>query len=185
MIHWFLKAKKFIPSDYKHSFFDIDFDDLYKKGYRYIISDLDNTLISYDEKLPTETIKNKFKAIKDLGFEIVLLSNNHQPRIDLFANKLGVRGFAKAKKPLKKGFEIAVQSMDGATKEKTIVIGDQLITDIYGANRYKVSSILVDPLKKKTEKWYTKANRVLEKRMLKKIKKNYREEYNKLGLEGR
>ncbi len=53
MIHLLLKTKKFIPNEFHNSFFEIDFNELYSQGYRLILSDLDNTLISYDEFYPT------------------------------------------------------------------------------------------------------------------------------------
>jgi HAD superfamily phosphatase (TIGR01668 family) len=185
MIHHVFRTTKFIPSEFHNSFFDIDFNDLYDRGFRYIITDLDNTLISYDEKHPTKAIEAKFKELKLLGFDLVLLSNNHPPRIATFVKELDVPGIANARKPLMIGMKKAMKAMPGSTKDQTIVIGDQLVTDIYGANRFGVYSILVNPLKKKTEKWYTKMNRKLEYKMIDNIKRKFPEIYQKLGLEER
>ena len=185
MLHHVLKTTKFIPSEFHNSFFDIDFKQLYDNGFRYIITDLDNTLISYDETHPTTEIETKFKDLKTMGFDIVLLSNNHPPRIATFVKELDVPGIANARKPLTIGLKKAMKAMPNSTKKQTIVIGDQLVTDIYGANRFGVYSILVNPLKKKTEKWYTKMNRKLEYRMIDKIKQHYPDTFEKLGLEDR
>ena len=66
-----------------------------------------------------------------------------------------------------------------------MIIGDQLMTDIYCANRFHAYSILVNPLMKKTEKWYTKMNRKTEVKMLEKIKTKYPEKFNELSLDKR
>jgi HAD superfamily phosphatase (TIGR01668 family) len=182
MIKCFFRASKFIPSEYVHSFFDIDFVNLKQKGFKYIITDLDNTLISYDESLPTRQITVAFTKLKEMGFEIILLSNNHPPRIDKFVQNLGIKGIASARKPLKKGFKKAMKLMDGATKTNTLVIGDQLVTDIFGAKRMGLYAVLVDPLKRKTEKWYTRMNRKLERALIQKIKRKHRDMFDSLNL---
>ena len=79
----------------------------------------------------------------------------------------------------------ALKSAKVQDKDKVIVIGDQLMTDIWAANRFGVYNILVNPLKKKTEKWYTKINRKTEYKMLDKIKSNYSQKYKDLRLDMR
>ncbi|AIO19509.1 Mitochondrial PGP phosphatase [Candidatus Izimaplasma bacterium HR1] len=183
MLHLFLKTKRFIPSEFHNSFFEIDFKGLYKKGYRTILSDLDNTLISYDEQLPTNEINLKFKELQEIGFELILISNNIPSRVDKFTEKTNIKGFANARKPLLVGINKAISSAIVKDLDRTILVGDQLMTDIWAANRVNVYSVLVNPLKKKTEKWYTKINRKTEQRMLGKIKKHYPNKYNDLKLD--
>lgn len=183
MLHIFLKTKQFIPSEFHNSFFEIDFTDLYKKGYRTILCDLDNTLISYDEKLPTEELNKKFSELEELGFELVLISNNIPSRIDTFIKNTSIRGYANMRKPLLLGVKKALATTKVQDKDKVILIGDQLMTDIWVANRFHVYSILVNPLKKKTEKWYTKFNRKTEYKMLDKIKHHYPKTWEKLQLD--
>ena len=65
------------------------------------------------------------------------------------------------------------------------MIGDQLLTDIWGANRFDAYSILVNPIKKKTEKWYTKINRKTEVKMIERIKNELPDTFNRLGFEKR
>lgn len=185
MIEYILKTKHFIPSEFHLSFFEIDFKKLYTQGYRLIITDLDNTLISYQESLPTTQIKTLFQELQEIGFDIVLLSNNHQPRLDTFCDPLNIKGFANARKPLLKGMKKAFNYIDQSKKETTVVIGDQLMTDIWGANRFGVYNILVNPLKRKTEKWYTKFNRYIEEKMLQQIKRKYPDKYQSLQLSER
>ncbi len=186
MIHKLLKTKKFIPNEFHDTFFDIDFKDLYQKGYRVILTDLDNTLITYAEFIPTEKIINKLDSIRNLGFEIFIISNNHSPRINAFLKDTDYLGIGNARKPLSVGFKkILKLSKNNYNKEQIIIIGDQLMTDIYGANRFGAYSILVNPLKRKTEKWYTKLNRKIELKMLEKIKNKAFEKYNELNLSKR
>ena len=183
MIHKLLKTNKFIPNEFHETFFDIDFNKLYLKGYRVILTDLDNTLISYDEFVLTEVIINKLDSIRKIGFEVFIISNNHPPRIEKFLEGTNYKGIGNARKPLKYGIKRALQlSNREYFIDEIAIIGDQLMTDIYGANRYEVYSILVNPLKRKTEKWYTKINRKIEIKMLEKIKKKYKKKYDELKL---
>lgn len=185
MIHHLLSIRPFIPKEFHPSVFDIDFAALYQAGYRHIITDLDNTLISYQEAVPTPQIETRFRTLKDMGFDIVLLSNNHTDRIDAFVASLNVKGFANARKPLLCGLKKALRSMPGATTKNTLVIGDQLVTDILGANRLGAYAILVNPIERKTEKWYTRMNRRLEEKMLAKIARQRPAVFASLGLKER
>jgi len=186
MIHHLLKTKKFIPNEFHDGFFDIDFQKLYKKGYRLILTDLDNTLISYADEKPTNKILSKFEELENLGFEIIIISNNMPSRIDEFIRGTSYKGVSQAHKPMLTGVKRAVKLADkDYSSDEIILIGDQLMTDIFCANRYKAYSILVNPIKRKTEKWYTKLNRKIEKKMLLKIKKYNTDEYLNLALDKR
>ncbi len=186
MIQYFLKTKKFIPNQFQNTFFDIDFESLYKQGKKLILTDLDNTLISYDETTPTKELDDLFETLKKIGFEIIIVSNNIQPRVDVFVEGLDIKGYANMRKPLIFKFKRVIkQTLRDYKKDEIVIIGDQLMTDIYGANRLKAYSILVNPIKKKTEKWYTKINRKMETSKLNQIKKKYNDTYQELNLEKR
>jgi len=186
MITKLLKTKQFIPNLYVKTFMEIDFEELYKQGKRLILTDLDNTLISYQEYTPTKEILDKFDYLKNLGFEVVILSNNHKQRILTFTKDIEIKGYANARKPLLIGFNKAVKNASKHyQKDEIVFIGDQLMTDIFCANRAHVYSILVNPLKQKTEKFYTKLNRKLENAKLNDIKLKYLKQYNELNLEKR
>ncbi|MFP4286592.1 MAG: YqeG family HAD IIIA-type phosphatase [Candidatus Izemoplasmataceae bacterium] len=186
MVHYFLNYKKFIPNDHVDHVFDIDFKALYQRGIRLLLIDLDNTLIPYDEILPNQSLKDFFKSLIALGFETVIVSNNHYERINIFATACNVPFVSSAKKPTKFGFKSALKKVEKTyKKEEVCVIGDQLMTDIFGSKRMGFEAILVKPIKKKTEKWYTKLNRKIEDKMLDKIKKKSPVQYNQLNLGGR
>ncbi len=114
-----------------------------------------------------------------------MISNNVQKRINDFVKDIDIPGIANAKKPLLFGINQAYKMSKQTNKQKTVLIGDQLMTDIWAANRFKVYNILVNPIKKKTEKWYTKLNRKTEHKILQKISKKYPETWKKLNLDMR
>lgn len=185
MIQYVFSEKKFIPDYHLKTFGDIDFDRLLLEGTDVLLIDVDNTLIPYDKHDPDETLKQTFAGLKEKGFHIVLISNNHKPRIKRFSEQLSLPYVYSAKKPLKGGFKKALKKLDNPNPKQVIVIGDQLMTDVFGAKRMGFKAIWLSPIKRKTEKWYTKLNRKMEKTMLDKIKKKAPETYQNLSLEER
>lgn len=160
-----------IPTSCANTVFDIDYETLYSKGKRYILTDVDNTLITYQETLPSEELLQLRKRLSQIGFEVHVISNNHGNRITNFALAFEAKSYvSSAHKPLKWGFKKSLKKMGYPKKSEVIVIGDQLMTDVFGATRVGLDVILVKPLKLKTEKWYTKMNRRLEQHALKGIK---------------
>ena len=186
MLHLLLKTQKFIPNEYHNQFFDIDFKKLYNNGMRLVLTDLDNTLISYADNKPTQEIIDKFIEIEKIGFEIIVISNNVPSRVNTFLEGLKYKGLGNARKPLLIGLRKAMKLASKEYKHtETVIVGDQLMTDVFCANRFNSYSILVNPLKKKTEKWYTKMNRKIEVKMIEKIKSKYNDTFVELGLEQR
>ena len=129
------------------------------------------------KKIVYSEVKNK--AI-ELGFDIILVSNNSKKRVSEFANKMNFKYIARANKPFKKGYKKAIKLINNQSKEKVIFIGDQLITDIFGANKMEITNLLVNPLKTNTEHWYTKINRCLENSVLKSMRKIDESMYKKI-----
>ncbi len=174
--------KKFIPNSYYKSIFDIPYDKLYEEGYRLILTDLDNTLISYRETLPNDQIRRLKERIEAIGFEFILVSNSKKERVDNFAKDFNIPYVKFATKPLKRGIKKAIKKV--ATKKynnnQIIIMGDQLITDILGGNRCGITTFLIEPIERESEAKVTKRNRKIERYFLKKIKKKYPIEYEKL-----
>lgn len=177
--------KKLIPNYYFKSIYDIPYDILYARGIRLILTDLDNTLISYKEKLPTEALVQWVKRLEEMGFEIIIVSNSRKNRVTTFAEALGLPCVQFSMKPLKKGMKKAIRiAKKKYKKEEIILLGDQLMTDIYGANRMKIVSALIEAIDRKTDTFPTRFNRGLERHFLKRIKKKYPQKYNEvLGVE--
>ncbi len=183
MFHHCINIKKCIPDFHVENVYALDAKSLYDRGFRVLLVDIDNTLMSYEEKDPTDRVRGFVSAMHKEGLEIVLISNNRKKRIKPYADALGVPCIFGAKKPLKRGFLSALKKLDTAQKkEAVLVVGDQLLTDVYGAKRAGLSVALVRPIRKETEKWFTRLNRIVERKILKKIAKRYPEKYEALEL---
>ena len=139
----------FFPDDYVASTYVIPFVKLYEEGYRGLSFDIDNTLTEHGAPA-TKEAKDLMEQLKRKGFQICLLSNNKEERVKLFNEEIKVQYIHKAGKPSIKGYQRAMELM-GTTKENTVFIGDQLFTDVYGANRAGVVSYLVKPIAKHEE----------------------------------
>ena len=151
--------KKFIPTFYKHDIFSIDYNYLKSIGITNIIYDIDNTLAK-ELKSPDKSVIDLISRLKNDGFNICLLSNNNIFRVEPVGKILGVDYIHTAIKPKKTGFKKALLNMK-CNADNTIMIGDQILSDIVGANRIGMRSILVDPISKKEAPW-TKVRRPLE-----------------------
>lgn len=139
----------FYPDEYLDSTYIIDFDALYRAGYRGVIFDIDNTLVPHGAPAD-ERAKELFRHLKEIGFDCCLLSNNQLPRIELFNQDIHVKFIENAHKPSVKNYRKAMQMM-GTDTENTLFVGDQLFTDVYGARRTGIHSILVKPIHPKEE----------------------------------
>ena len=132
------------PGEYIDSTYSIDFDKLYKEGYRGIIFDIDNTLVTHGSPADERAIA-LFKHLKELGFLCLVLSNNKEPRVKSFAKQVGIKYIYKAGKPKPSGYRTAMERLGTDTKN-TLFVGDQIFTDIIGANLTGIRSILVAPI---------------------------------------
>ena len=137
------------PGEYLDSTYSIDFDKLYKDGYRGIIFDVDNTLVPHGAPADERAIA-LFAHLKELGFSCMLLSNNKELRVKKFNDAVHVNYIYKAQKPLPQNYKRAMHKM-GTTKENTIFIGDQIFTDVLGGNLAGIRTILVKPIHPKEE----------------------------------
>ncbi len=141
--------KKFYPTREADSAYGIDYETLYQQGYRGLIYDIDNTLTEHGAPATEQTVA-LMKRLKKIGFGICLLSNNKEERVKMFNENIHVQYIHKAGKPSVAGYEKAMQLI-GTDKENTVFIGDQIFTDIYGANRVGLMTYLVKPIDKKEE----------------------------------
>ena len=173
--------KRFIPDEYFHKASDIDYKKLYESGFRTVFFDLDNTLADYETHTPSEELINLFKTIKDSGLTPLIISNNHKKRVSTFGNALKIDYLHDALKPFL--FKIRkFMKKNNYNFQEIVWIGDQIVTDIALSHKMNIYSILVDPIRKETEHWYTRINRMFERKHLKIIKKLEPEEYTRLKL---
>ncbi len=141
--------ERFYPDLYLDSAYQIDFGEYYKKGYRGIIFDIDNTLVPHGAPADARSIE-LIGRLKEMGFGVVFLSNNKEPRVKMFNDAVHAEYIYKAGKPGKKGYLKAMEMM-GTERKTTLFVGDQLFTDVWGARNTGIFSILVHPIDKKEE----------------------------------
>ena len=152
---------KLFPYDYVKSTYDIDFKALYREGYRALLFDVDNTLVPHDAPAD-EKAKELFKVLHEVGFKCMFISNNSEPRVKSFCEAVGAFGYVfKAKKPKPFGYEEGMRRML-SDRSTTLFFGDQLFTDIWGANNAGVRSILVKPILRFREPGQIVLKRLLE-----------------------
>ena len=141
----------FFPDRWAKSAYEIDYRGLYREGIRGLIFDIDNTLV--DPNAPAdERAKHLFAQLRKMGFRTVILSNNTGKRAGTFAREVGSPVVTKAMKPLPQKYRESMRVM-GTDEKTTAFIGDQIYTDIWGANNAGVLSILTDPLTQREEFW--------------------------------
>ena len=139
----------FFPDEYLDSAYVIDYDRLYREGYRGLIYDIDNTLVPHGAPADDRAIA-LFERLHRIGFGYCLLSNNQIERVAPFANAIQARYIENAHKPSVRNYNRAMEIL-GTKTENTIFIGDQLFTDVYGAKRAGIRNILVKPIDPKEE----------------------------------
>ena len=143
----------------------IDFDYLKSQGIKGILLDIDNTLIDMYKVMP-EGIYEWVQEAKNLGYKVAILSNtNKQEKLGPISEKLKVEYVSFAKKPSKSGYYRAAELLNLSVNE-LVMVGDQVLTDVWGANRVGMHSIYVKPINKK-EYWYTAWKRPIEAMILK------------------
>ena len=129
---------------YYNNIYDINYDKLKEMGIKNLIFDLDNTLgLISDGECPPKTKKLINKLKKD--FFIVICSNNSKSRLKPYMEDLGVDGVAWSMKPLINGL-VRIKRKYKLKKKEMVIIGDQIVTDIFAGNKFRIKTILVDPL---------------------------------------
>ena len=139
----------FFPDEYLDSTYVINFDDLYAQGYRGLLFDIDNTLVPHGAPADERAIC-LFDRLRSIGFDTCLISNNQEPRVKPFAEKVQSKYVFNAHKPSTKNYIKAMELMQ-TDRGNTVFIGDQLFTDVWGAKRTGMKSILVKPINPKEE----------------------------------
>lgn len=139
----------FYPTEYVDSAYQIDFERLYKKGYRGVIFDIDNTLVPHGAPADARA-ENLFISLKKLGYRCCLLSNNKEPRVQMFNKNIKAEYIFKAHKPRTANYKKAMQLMK-TNADTTLFVGDQIFTDIWGANLAGIRTFLVKPINPKEE----------------------------------
>lgn len=156
--------ERFYPDEYMESTYSIDFEALYQSGYRSVIFDVDNTLVPHGAPADERSIA-LMQRLKTLGMQVLFLSNNKEPRVKMFRDGVDYGSYIyKAGKPGRAGYVRAMEQLGTSTKD-TLFVGDQLFTDVWGAKKAGLFTILVKPMNPKEEIQIV-LKRVLEKPIL-------------------
>ena len=159
------------PDFYLESVREITPDFCKKNKIKGLILDIDNTLIDIDKKM-LDGAKEWHDSVRDAGIKTMIVSNtSKQEKASKVANELGIDYINFAKKPAKGGF-LKAQKIMGLKENEIASVGDQIFTDVIGANRCKMQSILVKPVDPERDLWYTKWKRPIEAWIIKKYLKN-------------
>ncbi len=160
---------KFIPDIYQKSIYAIDYENLKNRGIKCILFDLDNTIAPVNVSGPDKEMKDLVADIELLGIKVIILSNSNKNRVRPFKEGLNVDSSFSSHKPFKKKYK-KVMHIYNFSDNEIACIGDQLLTDIYGANRMGFLSILVHPISN-VDLIGTKINRIFERRIFKKLER--------------
>jgi HAD superfamily phosphatase (TIGR01668 family) len=139
------RVDRFRPDAYAATLADVDRTALWTAGIRGIVLDLDNTCCAYHQPELAPGVADWVRAARTEGFAVVLLSNNFAERVAAVAAQLDVPAVPNALKPLPFGFVRAVRML-GTARRATVVIGDQLFTDVLGAKALGYHAVLTEPI---------------------------------------
>ena len=153
----------FYPPVRKHRITDITADDLRALGVRGLLLDVDNTLTRYKSQELDPAVAAWLQRMQQQGIALTVVSNGLPRRVRPFAQKIGLRCIAFACKPSPVGYLRGARRL-GLPRRQCAIVGDQMFTDVVGANLCGMRSIMLDPieleqgkptiqLKRKCERW--------------------------------
>lgn len=163
------------PKIYQKDIFSINYDKLLKQNIKNLLFDIDNTISSSKDQLPSKEVIELFNNLKEKGFNIFIITNALKKRATRFKNALNIKTYHFSMKPSPRNYNKIIKE-NNLKYEECAAIGDQLYTDIKGANNLGILSILVDPISKH-EFITTKINRIKENMLIKKTKLIKKGEY--------
>jgi len=118
---------------------------LARLGVQGVLVDLDDTLVASDADDLSAEAEAWVASLRDAGIEVAILSNGERARVRRLGERIGVPAFALVGKPFAFAFRKGLAAL-GTPREATAMVGDQLFTDVLGANCAGITSILVRPL---------------------------------------
>ena len=161
-----MSMEKYVPDIYQKSIYTINYDSLLSRGIKCLLFDLDNTIVPCKDKEPNQKLKELFAKLEE-DFKVIIISNSNKERLTPFKEKLNVDVAYSSRKPFKKKYKKILEIYNFKESEVACV-GDQLLTDILGANRMGLTSILVNRMAR-YEFFPTRINRFIEHFFLKKL----------------
>lgn len=157
----------FRPTAIKERVTDVTPDFIKSLGVRALLLDVDNTLATYTSHQPIPGAVEWARQMEAAGFRLIIISNNFEERVKPFADMFGLDFLSFAIKPLPIGYLRAAGKL-GVKRRDCVIIGDQIFTDVVGANLCGMKSVLLTPIE--PEEGFTfKARRYFERDLRKKI----------------
>lgn len=175
MLNIFFKAYKkekdaislITPNSYCKNIYEINYKSLKEQGYKHLIFDIDNTIMPVNDINVSKELEIFFNKLKK-DFTICLVSNNNEARVNPVKEKLSVLGLSDAKKPKKEAYDKVLKLLK-STEKNTVMIGDQMLSDIVGGNKNGLYTILVEPYENKYD-IKTGVSRILQNILMNRLK---------------
>lgn len=162
--------KKFQPDYVVRHFNDVNIEKLKTLNKKLVICDIDNTLVAHDEADVSDKAEAFLRALNAARLEVILVSNNTEDRVQRFNEPLNFKAYPMALKPLAKTYNQIFKDYPHIKKSEMIALGDQVMTDVWGAKRQNIDVILTEPIVQK-DLIFTKINRHIENVVMKLLKK--------------
>ncbi len=156
--------KGFKPTWMVESIYSITPEQLKKHKIKAVLTDLDNTLIAWDNPKASDEAVQWIDMMNLANVPVVILSNNSGARVKEVADYLNVEYIPRSMKPSRRAFRLAQEKLQ-LPPDDLLMVGDQVITDVLGSNRAGVRSVLVKPILK-SDAWNTRFNRFIELRIM-------------------
>ena len=151
---------QFKPTWMIESIYNLTPDELKANGIKAILTDLDNTLIAWNNPSGTQELRQWLNQMKTNQIPVIVVSNNNYERVEKAVQRFDLPFVARALKPFKTGIKKALKEYQ-LQPDEVVMVGDQMLTDVLAANRMNIRSILVKPLMQ-TDAWNTRINRLME-----------------------
>ena len=158
----------YVPDIYEQDIYKIDYDTLISRGIKFLIFDLDNTLVTIKERFPREETKKLFSLLKEKGFKIIIASNSISARVKPFSNELKVDYLSNVKKPHIETINEYIKNSNYGLDE-IAMIGDSMMDDVVCGNTIGITTILLDQISK-AEFPIARIKRIKEKKIQKKLR---------------
>lgn len=133
------------PTACKTNIFEIAPEFLRSLGVKALLLDVDNTIATYTSHKPVKGAVEWAKTLEQAGFDLVIVSNNVEKRVSAFAKRFGLPWISFAMKPFPFGYLKAKKKL-GRHRKECAIIGDQIFTDVIGANLCGMKSVLLSPI---------------------------------------
>lgn len=143
----------FYPHERHPTILDISPEALVQSGFRGVILDVDNTLTTHDNPVPSDGVLAWLQSAREAGLKLIILSNNSAERVRLFAALLGLDFESNGRKPLPTGYRRALARL-GLKKNQAVAIGDQIFTDVLGARLAGIYCIFVNPIEPERTRFF-------------------------------